>query len=145
MTVQRVSPAEAHALVGKGAVHVDVRTEEEFVAGHPEGALNVPFLVSSPEGRKPNPRFLEVMSALFSKDTALVLGCRSGARSLKAAGELLAAGFTSVVDQRAGWDGTRDAFGEIQEPGWSRTDLPKEDGATTGHTYPDLLKKIEAR
>jgi hypothetical protein len=36
------------------------------------------------------------------------------------------AGFTRVLDQRAGWDGKRGPFGEISEPGWSRAGLPTE-------------------
>ena len=39
---------------------------------------------------------------------------------MRAAQALVAAGFTNVIDQRAGWDGARDSFGQVTEPGWSR-------------------------
>ena len=39
---------------------------------------------------------------------------------------LVAAGFTNVLEQRAGWDGARGSFGEIVEPGWKRAGLPSE-------------------
>ena len=71
-------------------------------------------------GMVPNPDFLRVMNALFSKDAKIVVGCKSGGRSLRASQMLEADGFSSLLEQRAGWDGTRDAFGQVSEPGWSR-------------------------
>ncbi len=112
----RISPAEAHAkMTDEGYTYVDVRTAEEFATGHPQGAVNVPF---------GGPDFVSAMETRFAKDAPIVLGCRSGVRSMKAAQALLAAGFVDVLDQRAGWDGARGAFGEIVEPGWSRCGLP---------------------
>jgi rhodanese-related sulfurtransferase len=114
--VPRISPAEAHAKMKDEAfTYVDVRTAEEFAAGHPEGAVNIPF-----EGD-----FVAAIEKSFAKDTPLVIGCKMGNRSLRAARTLAAAGFTRVLDQRAGWDGARGTFGELTEPGWSRTDLPR--------------------
>jgi len=124
MTIRRVSPAEAHELVRQGHVYVDVRSEPEFADGHPEGAINVPWMHMGSGGMVPNGRFLETMRERFAKDAAIVVGCKSGGRSLRAARALVDDGFTAVVDQRAGWDGARDAFGQISEPGWSRVGLP---------------------
>jgi rhodanese-related sulfurtransferase len=130
MGVRRVSPAEAHDLVEReGYVHVDVRTEAEWSAGHASGALNVPFQLAAPGGMTPNAEFLPVMVGLFAKDRAIVLSCKSGSRSLKAAALLEADGFTCVVDQRAGMDGVRDPFGRVLEPGWARAGLPQSRGA----------------
>lgn len=97
----------------EGFTYVDVRTEEEFAAGHPDGAVNVPLV----DG------FGALMEKTFAKDAPIIVGCKAGTRSARAAKELVAAGFTRVVDQRAGWDGTRGPFGELLEAGWSRTDL----------------------
>ena len=47
-------------------------------------------------------------------------------RSLKAQAMLVAAGFTNVLEQRAGWDGARGSFGEVIEEGWKRAGLPSE-------------------
>ncbi len=101
-------------MTGEGYAYVDVRPPEEFEDGHPEGAVNVPF----------DDAFVAVMSARFAKDARIILGCRSGRRSARASEALVAAGFTDVLDQRAGWDAARGAFGEITEPGWSRCGLP---------------------
>lgn len=133
----RVSPAEARALCDRGATYVDVRSEPEYVDGHPTGALNVPFLHKGPAGLTPNPDFLKVMEALFPKDGALVIGCKSGGRSAKAADLLLRAGFVNVVDQRAGFDGVRDAFGALSEPGWKPAGLPTSVGDDAG-SYREL-------
>jgi rhodanese-related sulfurtransferase len=141
MTIQRVSPKEAQQLVDqKGYTYVDVRSEPEYGAGHPTGSLNVPIMHAGAGGMTPNPDFIAVMSALFPKDAKLVVGCKAGGRSLRAAEMLAAAGFTSVVDQRAGWEGPRDAFGSITEPGWQPAGLPTET-STPGGTYAELVKK----
>lgn len=117
--ITRISPAEAHTkMTVEGFTYVDVRTPDEFRDGRPKGAVNVPL----------DDDFVRAMEARFPKDAPLVVGCAAGGRSLRAARALAAAGFTSVVDQRAGFDGARGAFGELTEPGWSRVGLPQEAG-----------------
>lgn len=70
-----VSPAEAHERMGRGWAYLDVRTEEEFREGHPEGAWNVPLGFASPwGGMEPNPDFLAAVRALFPPGAPLVLG-----------------------------------------------------------------------
>jgi rhodanese-related sulfurtransferase len=134
----RISPAEAQTKLEDGYVYVDVRTEVEFNEGHPAGAFNVP----GPAGQQPNPDFLRVMQANFATDARIVVGCRSGGRSLRAAKALVEAGYTNVIDQRAGWDGARDAFGQLTEQGWSRVGLPTEKGQPAGRSYADLTKNV---
>jgi rhodanese-related sulfurtransferase len=100
--------------MGEGYTYIDVRTPEEFADARPAGAVNIPL----------GDDFVALVASQFSKDAKLVVGCRSGGRSLRAARALLAAGYTNILDQRAGFDATRGAFGEITEPGWSRAGLP---------------------
>lgn len=139
MTVTRVSPEEAAALVREhGYVYVDVRSIPEFEAGHPTGAFNIPLMHKTAGGMQPNPDFAADVESQFGKDDKIVLGCRSGGRSLRAAEMLLSMGFTNVVDQRAGWAGARDAFGQLQEPGWEAAGLPTETTATPGRDYHSL-------
>lgn len=136
--VPRYSPQEAHKLITEeGHVHVDVRTEAEYNAGHPAGALNIPSMLAGPAGMSPNPDFMRIMSALFAKDAKVVLGCRSGARSLRAAEMLVAAGFTGIVDQRAGFEGPRDPAGRPIENGWAAAGLPIE-SVTPGGSYAEI-------
>ncbi|EYF03350.1 rhodanese-like domain-containing protein [Chondromyces apiculatus] len=140
-TIRRVSPEEARKLVDdEGYLYVDVRSEAEYAAGHPAGAQNLPFMHVGPGGMQPNPDFITTAEALYPRDAKLVLGCRSGQRSLRAVEALLNAGYTSIVDQRAGFEGRRDMFGKLLEPGWSVTGLPVAQ-STPGGSYPELRKK----
>jgi rhodanese-related sulfurtransferase len=79
-----VAPEEAKALVKQGAPLVDVRTPEEFAAGHLDGAINIPI------------DDLDARKGELKKDADVVLYCRSGARSERGKKLLLAAGFTKV-------------------------------------------------
>ena len=138
--LKRVSPQEAKSLLDEGYVYVDVRTPEEWAAGHPVGSTNVPWALTGPAGMAPNPEFVPAMEKLHDKAAKIVLGCKAGGRSLKAANALLAAGFTDVVDQRAGWEGPRDAFGQLSEPGWKPAGLPAET-ETPGGSWPQQKTK----
>jgi rhodanese-related sulfurtransferase len=138
--IKRVSPAEAKDLMAEGWTYLDVRSEPEYAAGHPAGAHNVPVMNAGPRGMEPNHEFLDVMAAVYPKDAKLVLGCRSGQRSMRAAEMLINAGYTNILDQRAGFDGPRNAFGQLVEPGWSPAGLPVET-STPGGSYGELKKK----
>lgn len=138
----RVSPAEAKKLIDdEGYIYLDVRSVPEYAAGHPAGAHNVPLMHSGPGGMRPNPDFLDVVLALYPKDAKLVVGCRSGQRSAKAAEMLAGAGYTQLIDQRAGFEGVRNAFGAVAEPGWSGLGLPQE-SLTPGASYAELKAKV---
>lgn len=142
MAHPRITAEEANELIAKqGYVYLDVRTEEEFGQGHPAGAYNVPVSLRSPQGMQENPRFVEVVTAAFPKDAKLVIGCKSGARSLTAANKLLAAGYGSVVEQRAGWSGARDAFGQQVDVGWQAAGLPTATEPEPGRDYASLGKR----
>ena len=142
MNVKRVSPEKADTLLKEeGYVYVDVRSIPEFDAGHTAGAYNIPLLHATPSGMRPNGDFMSVVAAVFPKDSKLVIGCRSGNRSLRAAHALLAAGFEHVVDQRAGHGGVRDAFGQVQEAGWESVGLEVATEAHSDRTYEALLAR----
>lgn len=142
MSHARVSPTEAHRLVrDAGHAYLDVRSVAEFETGHPVGAYNVPVALPGPDGPRDNPDFVAIVSACFSKDQPLVVGCRSGSRSQRAAGALAAAGFV-VVEQRAGMAGSRDAFGRVTEAGWEAEGLPCATWTDPGHTYAELRRRL---
>jgi len=84
------APAEHDGQVAKQLVHdggrlLDVRSPDEFAAGHIDGAENAP--VDAIGARDLGP-----------KDTQLVVYCGSGRRSAKAAATLRANGYTRVYD-----------------------------------------------
>ncbi|GJN39385.1 hypothetical protein PR202_gb28499 [Eleusine coracana subsp. coracana] len=107
--VPRSVPARvAYELQQAGHRYLDVRTEDEFSAGHPEGAVNVPYMYRSGSGMMKNTHFLEQMSGVFRKDDEIIVGCQSGKRSLMAGTELYAAGFTAVTDIAGGFSSWRE-------------------------------------
>ena len=141
MAVKRISPAEAHQLMkDEGYVYLDVRSVPEFAAGHPTGAYNIPLLDMGPGGMTPNPDFLAVVEKAFPRDARLVVGCKAGGRSAKAAALLTQAGFTNLVDQRAGYDGAPLPTGGV-EPGWRPKGLPTSTESAPDRTYDGLKKR----
>ena len=138
MAVKRVSPEEALALVrDQRFVYLDVRSVPEFHQGHPTGAYNVPIVHMGPTGGQANPDFLPVIERAFPKDAGIVLGCRTCNRSDHAAALLGRAGYTNLAVQRAGFGGSRDAFGRL-EPGWAQQGLPVSQLAEPGRSWEEL-------
>jgi rhodanese-related sulfurtransferase len=141
---RRVLPEEAEKLIAEGYTYVDVRSVPEFEQGHVPGALNVPLLHSAAGGMQENPDFMSVMEGAFDKSEKLLLGCRSGNRSLRAAKMLSIAGFENLTELLTGWEGSRDAFGRPQ-PGWSKKGLPVETGNPEGQSYDSVRQRAAAR
>jgi len=102
-TLRSVPVQVAHELINAGHHCLDVRTQEEYSAGHVEGSVNIPYLVKAGPGMSKNLKFLEQVEAMFSKDDEIVVGCQSGRRSMMAAAELRAASFTGVTDMGGGY------------------------------------------
>lgn len=84
---ERISGSEARRLVQSGALLLDVRTPEEFAAGHLAGAVNIPLQTLDRR-----------LAELGPKDRPIVVYCRSGHRSAHAREILRRAGFTAVHD-----------------------------------------------
>jgi rhodanese-related sulfurtransferase len=135
--VPRVSPAEALELMRQGYTYVDVRSEREFVEGHPAGAFNIPLMHAGLDRLEDNPEFMDVVRGVFSRQERLLIGCRSGVRSLTAAGLLEADGYVHLAELREGFKGTRDDFGRLV-PGWMQQGLPTEAGSPEGRSYAEL-------
>lgn len=91
----RVAPPEqAHALVDtEDVVVLDVRTPEEYAAGHIDGAVLVDFQADD---------FADQIDAL-DRDTPYVLYCRSGNRSAQARDLMDELGFRDVTDVAGGF------------------------------------------
>jgi rhodanese-related sulfurtransferase len=134
---RRVSATEAKELMDKeGYVYVDVRSIPEFQAGHPTGAYNVPLNHMGTQGMAPNEQFMAAMEKVFAKDEKLIVACKGGGRSARAASLLEAAGFTNVVDQRAGFEGHA-------EPGWRPAGLPVSQEAAPERTWDAVQAKLK--
>ena len=87
---KKISAADAKARMDSGdeMIILDVRTKEEFDAGHIAGAILVP-----------NETIIDEQPELLPDlDAEILVYCRSGNRSAQAAKKLIAMGYTNVAD-----------------------------------------------
>ncbi|RJS91192.1 molybdopterin-synthase adenylyltransferase MoeB [Salinisphaera sp. Q1T1-3] len=105
-TLPPVSPTEAATRAEAGAWLIDIREADEISQGTPVGAR--------PLGRG----FLEMRleSEGATADEPILLLCASGARSLLAAEQLRAIGYTDVHSVAGGFDGWKDAGLAFETP-----------------------------
>jgi rhodanese-related sulfurtransferase len=123
-----------HSLQRDRAVIIDVRKIEEFVQGHPPGAINIPFphITGNPDepfdrtefigydistdgdiaqsmanfGVIPMQEFIDYVTARIpDKDQYIITLCRSGFRSVQAANLLAKNGYTNVHNLWEGFQG----------------------------------------
>ena len=87
---RQIGMHDAMAIMEKetGYIILDVRTPEEFSAGHIPGAINIPNEVIG----------TETIPQLPQKDQLILVYCRSGNRSKQASGKLVALGYTNIVE-----------------------------------------------
>lgn len=87
---QKITAKQAKARMDSGdaIIILDVRTQEEFNAGHIAGAILIP-----------NETILDEQPALLPDlDAEILVYCRSGNRSAQSANKLIAIGYTNVYD-----------------------------------------------
>jgi rhodanese-related sulfurtransferase len=145
MAIKEVTPKQVHDTLQSdaGAVYIDVRTEGEFAAGHPQGAVNIPVAFPDPaRGMVMNADFVKVVEGHFPKDKQIIVGCQAGPRSNAAAGLLQQAGYQDVSNMLGGFGGLRDAMGKVIAPGWSSLDLPVAQDSGEGVSYRSLSAKV---
>lgn len=119
-----VLPAEAHALMQKGAKLVDVRTRAElhFVGSVPDSTAIE--WNTYPEGQR-NAAFLERLAQVAPKDAPVLFLCRSGVRSHHAAIAAAQAGWAKAYNILEGFEGDKDADHHRNTVGgWRKANLP---------------------
>jgi len=90
-----IEPSEAYRRAGQGVKLIDVREPRELAAGKLPKAVNIPL------GR------IESSAAKLDPAAPVMVVCRSGSRSRKAAKRLAKLGFSDVSNVRGGivaWD-----------------------------------------
>ena len=145
MAIKEITPQQAHDVLSAGpdVAYIDVRTEHEFAAGHPQGAVNIPVAFPDPaRGMVMNADFVKVVEANFPKDKKIIVGCQAGPRSNAAAGLLLQAGYQEVSNMLGGFGGMRDPMGNVIAPGWSSLNLPVAQDNGEGVSYQSLSAKV---
>lgn len=76
-------------LEDKNAIIIDVRTKEEYKEYHMKNAINIPY-----------EKIVETINSTkeISKETPIIVYCKSGARSKKAYDSLVEAGYKKVYN-----------------------------------------------
>ena len=89
--VRRISFAEGKALLDTlpDCVLLDVREEEEYITGHAVGAVLLPVDELNAQ---------TAAEVIESRETPVLVYCRSGIRSHAAARKLAALGYTRIYD-----------------------------------------------
>ena len=89
-TYRRITMQEAVEMIEKEENYIilDVRTYEEFAAGHIPGAIVIPNETIG----------TEEIAQLPDKDQLIMVYCRSGNRSKQASGKLVKLGYTNIVE-----------------------------------------------
>ena len=141
MSYRKIGPEQAREQLesGDGWIYVDVRTVQEFEAGHPPGAFNVPLALPGPTGAMTmNPEFLAVMQQHFPASARLILGCAAGPRSARACELLAAEGYEDLCNMEGGFLGARGPQGRVVEPGWHACGFPINTEADPERTWEAL-------
>ena len=99
-SIQNVDAASFEINSNKGnSIIIDVRTKEEFVSGHISDATNIDYYDSD---------FKEKLD-LVKKDVPILVYCRSGGRSVRAANIMQSLGFTEVYNLSGGIGAWKDS------------------------------------
>ena len=95
--IPRIGRKQVRWLLNHDVVLIDARLNDDFKAGHLEGAINIPMDVSDDERRK-------VMAGI-AKNTRIVVYCQSGGCEFaeKVAIKLISDGFPNVSLLKGGW------------------------------------------
>ncbi|MFH1330779.1 MAG: rhodanese-like domain-containing protein [Actinomycetota bacterium] len=105
--IETISPAEAGEIVASvGLVVLDVRTPEEFGAGHLAGAVNLDFYAAT---------FADGLAAL-DREAPYLLYCRTGNRSAEAREMMRSIGFLEVHEIAGGIVGWVEAGLPLEMP-----------------------------
>ena len=82
----------AEKITDKNVIVLDVRTPEEFNEGHIENAVNINFMSDDFDANVAN----------LDKEKPVMVYCKAGGRSAKAAARLKELGFTTITDLEGG-------------------------------------------
>ena len=81
--------------VKEGAILIDVRTKQEFLEGHLDGAILIPYYEISKK----------IENILQNKEQTIIVYCLNGGRSIKAGEELKELGYKNIYNLKDGMEG----------------------------------------
>ena len=95
LNINEITYEELLEKVKEGATLIDVRTRQEFLEGHLEGAILIPYYEI----------FRRVQNIIPSKDQTIVVYCQNGGRSKRAYEILNRLGYNNVYNLKDGKEG----------------------------------------
>jgi rhodanese-related sulfurtransferase len=103
---EKVTVEKAEALIADKVQILDVRTEEEWNQGHLADAVRVEVTADG---------FAEGVKSKLKADQPVLVYCRSGGRSARAAKQLEKLGFTTVYDLDGGITAWKKAGKDVEK------------------------------
>ncbi len=139
MTYETIYPEVAKQRLDSGEwQYLDVRTVEEFEAGHVPGAFNIPYAVRGAMGMELNRDFVTEVKKHFPADAKLFLSCAAGIRSAGACDLLEPEGYTGITNMDGGFSGRSDPSGQLAVQGWAARGFQTSNEPVKGRTYAEL-------
>ena len=92
LNVKEINYNDLLTKIKEGGILIDVRNKQEFLEGHLEGAILIPYY----EIRK------KIVSIIPNKDQTIILYCQNGGRSLKAYEILNKIGYANTYNLNGG-------------------------------------------
>jgi rhodanese-related sulfurtransferase len=145
---KEIDPRATHAVLNSDepVIYLDVRSRAEFAAGHVPGSLNIPLLEPNGDGMMaPNPDFARIVDATVPRDVRIIVGCKSGGRSARAAEFMAASGWCDVSNMIGGMYGLHGMLGAPEQAGWAECGLPVTTTPEPGCTYDELHERANAQ
>lgn len=94
LDINEITYDEAIKKVKEGAILIDTRTRQEFLEGHLEGAILMPYYEIS----------RRIENIIPNKDRTIIVYCQNGGRSEKAYEVLKRLGYENVYDLKGGME-----------------------------------------
>ena len=96
LNINEIRYDELITKVKEGAILIDVRTRQEFLEGHLEGAILIPYYEISKK----------VADIIPNKNQAIIVYCQNGGRSQKAYKTLNNMGYNNIYNLKSGIEGS---------------------------------------
>ena len=127
---------------GESVQLLDVRTPQEFAEGHIPGAINIDWLADG---------FIEAVQASIAPEQEILIYCRRGRRSAKAADTLNALGYKRIFNLKEGFNAWKNAnlpvtafeTERFRAPGGATVDITLIKHASLGISYKGLSIQVD--
>ena len=95
LNINEINYEELKTKMQEGAILIDVRTKQEFLEGHLDGAILIPYYDI----------YSKIQNIVPSKDQMIIVYCKNGGRSLRAYDILNQLGYNNIYDLKGGIEG----------------------------------------